>query len=306
MEGVKQDEIFSLIKSVSGQYNVLTIPRLFLDKLDSDFPTALMLSQLVYWSDKSKQEDGYIYKSDVDWGNEIGVSRRQARRARKRLDELGLIETKIKKANGAPTVHYRLKKDELVKWIVSKGPFDCAETGQSLTDTTPETTTQSENDSCETSQDVVDTQQWLAELEKHKPPQLKRAPIITSEDAKERIGQALDKHAQRQVDNTEIENFLVKLPERVRPIAREFCEHFGRAPIKKENSYWRTEWEAQADLGLLPKHIKMAISHMTENGLHIKSPASVTSIAEGFKREGTVRDSRAGVTQVWKGGKRIE
>ena len=297
MENVRQDEIFSLIKSVSGQYNVLTIPRLFLDRLDSDFPTALMLSQLIYWSDKGKQEDGYIYKSDADWEKEIGVSRRQSRRARKRLCELGLIEIKIKKANGAPTVHYRLKKDELVKWIVPKGPIDYTETGQSLTDITPETIAHIADDRCETSQDDG-LDNWVEEKEKNKPPQLKREP-----DGAKR---ALEKYEQRQAGNAEIENFIVKLPERVRPIARVFCEYFGRVPIKKENSYWRTEWESQADLGLSPKHIEMAIAHMTMEGLHIKSPASVTSIAERFKRDGSARAPGTGVAQVWKGGERIK
>jgi hypothetical protein len=304
MEGVKQDEIFSLIKSVSGQHNVLTIPRLFLDRLDSDFPTALMLSQLVYWSDKGKQEDGYIYKSDADWEKEIGVSRRQSRRARKRLCELGLIETKIKKANGAPTVHYRLKKDELVKWIVPKGPFDSTETGQSLTEITPETTTQTASDSRETSQEKTarlleneEVDNWIAQKDEEKPAQLKRESGGTR--------RALERFEQREVGNVEIENYIVMLPERVRPIAREFCEHFGRPPIKKENSYWIVEWESQADLGLLPKHIKAAIADMTNEGLHIKSPASVTSIAERFKREGTANAPGTGVTQVWKGGERI-
>ena len=149
----------------------------------------------------------------------------------------------------------------------------------------------------ETSQGDDDTQKWLDEKEKNKPPQLKREPSGTK--------RALEKYEQRQTGNAEIENFIVKLPERVRPIARVFCEYFGRAPIKKENSYWRTEWESQADLGLLPKHISAAIADMDNNGLHIKSPASVTSISERFKREGTANAPGTGVTQVWKGGERI-
>ena len=139
---MNQKQVFELIKSTSGQARVLTVSRLILDKLNSDFPTALMLSQLIYWSDKGKHRDGYIYKSDVEWHKEIGTSRRQAGRARKKLSELKLIETIVKRANGAPTVHYKLKEDELVKWIVSNGAMDLHETGQSLTEITTEITTE--------------------------------------------------------------------------------------------------------------------------------------------------------------------
>ena len=121
--------IGDLIKSISGQNNTLVIPRLYLKLFDWDMNTAILLSQIVYWSDKSKREDGWFYKSYDDWKEEIGLSSYQVRRSTKILSDMGIIETKLKRANGTPTLHYILYMEVLENSIIKF--LDYRETSQS-------------------------------------------------------------------------------------------------------------------------------------------------------------------------------
>lgn len=112
--------IINLIVQFSGQHNTITIPRPFI-KICGDIPTAMLLSQLLYWSDKGIRPDGFIFKTYSQWKEELGLGESQVRRAVQRLKKEGVIETKLKKAiNGAPTLHYRIKKDEFQEWILNK------------------------------------------------------------------------------------------------------------------------------------------------------------------------------------------
>lgn len=56
-----KDHILNLIKSVSGQANIIAFPRLFVD-ITGDPSLAMMLSQLIYWSDRATRADGMFYK----------------------------------------------------------------------------------------------------------------------------------------------------------------------------------------------------------------------------------------------------
>jgi hypothetical protein len=108
---------------------------------------ALLLSQIIYWTDRTKMEDGWFAKSYAEWQNEIALSKYQVMAATKRLKEAG-IETMVRKFNGAPTVHYRLRKSDFAQWIVKKLDErklrnltnDSEETSLSSTETTPKTT----------------------------------------------------------------------------------------------------------------------------------------------------------------------
>lgn len=107
-----------LIRSFSGQTNTITFSKLFL-AIAGDIPSALMLGQLVFWWGKGSAEGGWIWKRDQDWEDEVGISPKQALRARNNLKRQGLIETKIKKAFGNPTLHYRVCERKLLESLVS-------------------------------------------------------------------------------------------------------------------------------------------------------------------------------------------
>ena len=113
------EAIKALIAQTSGQKNTLTIPKIYVE-LTGDLTTALLLNQIVFYSDKSKRNDGYFYKTYKDWEQEILLTERQVRNSANKLKKMGLIETKLMKANGSPTVHYKLNYDKLVDSILTK------------------------------------------------------------------------------------------------------------------------------------------------------------------------------------------
>lgn len=102
--------IIELIKAISGQSNVLTIPRLFID-LTKSHRAALLLSQCVYWSDKTRDPDGWFYKTYKDWKDELGIPRRGIDTATSLL--YPMIETKIRRVGPTPKKHYRVNLDLL-------------------------------------------------------------------------------------------------------------------------------------------------------------------------------------------------
>ena len=99
----------------SGNQNFVTIPMIYI-KLTGDLNAAAVLNQIVYWTGKTKDPEGWFYKSYSDWQAEVGLSKYQISRVisgDKRSKKPAILATlgvtaKLKKAKGAPTVHYRI------------------------------------------------------------------------------------------------------------------------------------------------------------------------------------------------------
>jgi hypothetical protein len=145
-----QQATLDLIRRLSGQANVITAPRIYVEILGS-IEGAVFLSQLIYWSDRTKDPDGWFAKSYLEWQAEIALSKFQVARWSKLFVDQGFLETKLAKWRGAPTVYYRLSISTFWKWIVKfldnplsrNFTMDCQETSQSYTKTTTEITTES-------------------------------------------------------------------------------------------------------------------------------------------------------------------
>lgn len=145
-----QQATLDLIRRLSGQANVITAPRIYVEILGS-IEGAVFLSQLIYWSDRTKDPDGWFAKSYLEWQAEIALSKFQVARWSKLFADEGFLETKLAKWRGAPTVYYRLSISTFWKWIVKKldngllrnFTMDCQETSQSYTKTTTEITPKS-------------------------------------------------------------------------------------------------------------------------------------------------------------------
>lgn len=149
-----RDYIASIISKFSGQNNVIPIPVVYLE-ITEDYPAAALLNQMIYWSDRTRRKDGFFYKSYQEWHEELFLSEYQVRRATNKLKALGLVETSLKKANGAPTLHYKVDTQEVSEWILKKlkngnlrnSRMDTEETQESLTEITTENTTKITNNS---------------------------------------------------------------------------------------------------------------------------------------------------------------
>ena len=158
-----RDYISSIITQFSGQNNIVPIPVIYIE-ITEDYHTAALLNQLIYWSDRTSRKDGYFYKSYKEWEEEIHLSKYQVMRSIKKLKNMGIVETALKKANGAPTVHYKVDSEVTSQWIVKKLnngkstnlTMDSKETQQSLTEITTEITTENTNNNILSPSSIVE------------------------------------------------------------------------------------------------------------------------------------------------------
>lgn len=106
----------SLIQELTGDRNVISIPRKFID-LTGDLNSAAILNQILYWSSRTKDPDGWFYKTYSEWQEEIGLTQYQVKRAitgdkRTKKDNLVLsdlgVQTIRKKRGNAVKLHYRI------------------------------------------------------------------------------------------------------------------------------------------------------------------------------------------------------
>jgi hypothetical protein len=73
---------------------------------------AAMLSQAMYWSERTKDPEGWFYKSAAEWEYEVGLTRREQDTARRRLR--GTQFWKEKLAGRPPIRRFRIDAAELV------------------------------------------------------------------------------------------------------------------------------------------------------------------------------------------------
>ncbi len=133
-KNVTRDSVTNLFKEFAGQGATLVIPRPYIKLCKGDHLAALLLSQILYWTDRTDDPDGWFYKSYKEWYEELDMTEYQVRRAingDKRyadgfggLKALG-VETKLTRANdskkkGAATLHYRVNLDVLTEAIHSQ------------------------------------------------------------------------------------------------------------------------------------------------------------------------------------------
>ena len=88
---------------------------LLLPRFTGDQNAGLMATRLLHWFPRSKKAGGWVYKSWRDWNAECNLSQSQVKRVHGKgfLEAIG-IERMLMKANGTPTVHYRLDENKLI------------------------------------------------------------------------------------------------------------------------------------------------------------------------------------------------
>lgn len=117
---MNHDNLIYFIRQFFGQGNILTIPVPMIRLMGGEPEGALFLSQLVYWSDKSSKKDGWFWKSYAEWESEIFLSEYKVKKYSEVLKKKGVLETKVMKVNGTPTVNYRVSLESLFKWIAEE------------------------------------------------------------------------------------------------------------------------------------------------------------------------------------------
>jgi len=71
---------------------------------------AVLWQHILKWSESGWREDGFIYKTKDEIYNETRLTRKLQDKARKVLEGAGYLETRLLKAKGVPTLHYRVNE----------------------------------------------------------------------------------------------------------------------------------------------------------------------------------------------------
>lgn len=76
-----------------------------------------LATQLIYWHNKGRNPDGWIYKSRNDIKEEIWIGRRALKTAINICEKAGILETKLEipEFGKGPTMHFRLIDDGIKK-----------------------------------------------------------------------------------------------------------------------------------------------------------------------------------------------
>jgi len=154
-------KLLELIADLTGKDRTVTFPKAYVEWLKGDYVAAVVLNEVVWWTRISydKGREGWFYRSEVEWLEEKGLSRKQVVRSVTAINAtagtIPLIERMTKRANGSPTMHFRLNASvfaDLVEgeWKLPKGQkptfpngsFHSAQTAESLTESTTEKTTE--------------------------------------------------------------------------------------------------------------------------------------------------------------------
>lgn len=143
------NDLLRTVMALSGDENVVVI-RKPLVNFTGCLEAGIMLNQLLYWTPRSKM-DGWIAKTDKEWMDELCLSQYGVRKAREVMEGMGILETKVKKFNNTPTVHYRLDLDAFAYhwelWLnrqalpdldFAKSQDRLCENAKSITETTTE------------------------------------------------------------------------------------------------------------------------------------------------------------------------
>lgn len=109
----------------SGQESMVTTPKLYI-QLTGSHTLAIVLSQCIYWSDKSECDDGWFYKRYDEWFEEIHIPERTLRRRFDHLEIQGWITTKVKKVRGINIKHIHPNMDLIIESLNTMLNNDCS------------------------------------------------------------------------------------------------------------------------------------------------------------------------------------
>jgi hypothetical protein len=91
-----------------------------LAELTGSVTAGLMLSQAVYWMDRTKDPDGWFWKTQDEWFDETMLSRKEQETARRRLKELAGGAVWQEQLRGVPAkLFYRVDMDALEALLVA-------------------------------------------------------------------------------------------------------------------------------------------------------------------------------------------
>ena len=105
------------VRSISGQNKVIT-GSAFLTDFAGSLEAGVLLSQIIYWSDRTSDPDGWFYKSYDDWFGELKIKKKSVMGIISKLESAGIIETTVRNdPRGITKKHYRIITDRFDKTL---------------------------------------------------------------------------------------------------------------------------------------------------------------------------------------------
>ena len=81
--------LFDTIRSLTGHGSRLSVERIYCEAMGKDLAGGMFLSQLIFWSDKGKRADGYVYRTALEWENDTYLSTYLVRKYTKQCEDFG-------------------------------------------------------------------------------------------------------------------------------------------------------------------------------------------------------------------------
>lgn len=148
--------------------------RAFVD-LGAGITGAVFLSQAVYWSKRTDDDDGWFWKTQDEWAEETGLSRAEQEGARGKLRQIGIL---VEKKKGLPCkLWFRIDFNELAKSLAAINASQASMRKSSRLDTVKVADSDAENkqSSTETTTEIT------TEIKRDTPPASRSAPAPSAD-----------------------------------------------------------------------------------------------------------------------------
>jgi hypothetical protein len=133
-----------MLEHLLGKANTVPIPVAIAKILDGDYACAAALGQVVYWTHVAREmgrPDGWFAKTYEGWYRELGIGERTMRRHIRKLESIEpqLIQTRTKKFEGKPVLHFRANTENIAEWLTLNLPVQSGQNGRNDPDKMSET-----------------------------------------------------------------------------------------------------------------------------------------------------------------------
>jgi hypothetical protein len=279
-----QKNLIALIKMLSGQANVLTIPRVYLDLLNNDLHAALFLSQCVYWCDKSASKDGWFYKSHDDWEKELGLSRYQVDRIAELLSDIISKEVHTIE-NGETRLHWYVNVSKLVEKLFPEAESDelSEDNDGVVQDFNKQRMSKTRIPAnVENSQSLKDIDY---NIDYSSEGEISPGDIVTEEVSiikNPRAFRALQLNEKKRANGG---SDLSWLNEYLRPYADAFIRATGISPSRAERTRWRQALLQFHECQVIPEAIPKAVDKLRKDNRTIGDPGSVFKTARDLSSQ---------------------
>lgn len=235
---------------------------------------ALFMAQVWYWSKRTKDKDGWFYKTSEEWQEETALTRDEIIGARKVCRSLDVVEEKLK---GVPaTLFYRINKAKVYELL-----------GVQFTEI-PET-------------GLPEDRQFTEKQESGEDVNINKNTEITAGNTAKADVAEMIKAANETVDailksyGLAAGKSWTRLPEMYHPYGKVFCAATGLTYAKSDLYKWMPVFETWEVKGHTPQFVLDAIQEIKSEGKagQISGPSSITWKLEAMAVARNARQEKA-------------